>query len=116
MLIYRYKTCWGIKLWKWNNFQIELWYCPTSCFIPPHTHEQQDIRLTFLYGRKIFHRKYKDQLEEIVDTKNIKFGQTFSIPAGTLHWFDRMDKPLIFFSREWWTTKPTSASIDIKTL
>jgi hypothetical protein len=112
MLINHFKTAWGITLWRWGKFQIELWYCPTDCVIEPHTHDKQDIKLTFLFGRKVFHRQYKNQPIESIDTKHVKFGHTFNIPAGTLHWFDKLDKPLIFFSREWWTEKPTSAAID----
>lgn len=112
MLINRHKNCIGIKLWKWNNFQIELWFCPKGFIIEKHSHNEQDIELTYLYGRAIFHRQIEGCAINSIDTSQANIGQTFSIPAGTLHWFEVSDRPLVFINREYWKTKPTSASID----
>jgi cupin superfamily acireductone dioxygenase involved in methionine salvage len=112
MLINRHRECWGIKLWKWNNFQIELWYCPNGFEIQPHSHDNQDIELTYLWGNAVFFRKFQDGETNSFDTLFAWPGKTFSIPAGTLHWFTVSNKPLIFINREQWKTKPTSAAID----
>ncbi len=110
-LISRYGPCVGVKLWKWNNFQVELWLCPKGYKIPKHSHDLQDIELTYLFGNAHFFRKVGTRVDHFHATQ-MKFGRTFSLPKGTLHWFEVSDKPLVFLSREKWTTKPTSASQD----
>ncbi len=111
-LIRRHEECYGFLLWKWNYFQVELWICPPLSVVKKHTHDEQDIELTYLFGNAHFFRKKTTQVEHFW-AKPSKWFRTFSIPRGVVHWFTTDSKwPLIFITTERWYSKPTSASVD----
>lgn len=119
-LIHRYKqqgqSCWGISLFQWNNFKLELWFCPPGFKIIPHSHNLQDIELMFLWGNAKFTRnKMLGDGNQSFMVEGFKHTfKRFTIDRGVLHWFEVSDKWLVFLNFERWICKPTSASIDFQ--
>jgi len=105
-MIHKFKNCLGITLWRWNNFQIELWFCPPKTYIPSHKHSCIDSEIFPLKGHAIFTRETETVFSEL-----IKF---FTINHNQSHSFGVFDKWFIFLNFEKWTSKPTSASVDFQ--
>jgi len=130
-MINYYGPCLGITLFKWGRRKVELWLCPRHYTIPKHSHNDENIELAFLYGEAEFSRKvWKERFtvrDHLIDKKEKYFvieskvvsgfgslTHTFSIPAGTVHWFSVSNKPLIFLNYSKWLPgkKVTSAATD----
>ena len=118
LILNRYQKCWGLTLWKWGQFKLELWICPKGYKIPAHSHDNQDIELLFLYGTALFARRLANKFffDYVFATFPKHFGQRFTIPAGAEHYFEVSNKTLIFIGIERWKpgVKVTSASIDFQ--
>ena len=118
-LIRFYEQCVGISLPAIGRYKIELWWCPSGYKIIPHSHDNQDIELCFLFGHDTtFYRKKQEELFSDSYTPNWPkdIGKVFTISAGTIHWFEVSKWPLVFINFEKWKPgiKPTSASVDFK--
>ncbi len=119
-----YGPCVGITLLRFGRRKIEIFFCPKGYTIPRHSHNDESIELAFLYGHATFYRKvwkngslfhdgyYVIESREVNGVGSLI--KTFSIPAGTLHWFSVSDKTLVFINYSHWLpgTKVTSAATD----
>lgn len=117
-LFRKYERCYGISLPAIGCWKFELWFCMPNYTIKPHSHDNEDIRLYFLWGSNVmFHRRKQDELlgESYMADFPKDFLRKFSIPAGAIHYFEVSNLPLIFFNIERWKDgiKPTSASEDL---
>lgn len=99
----KHNRCRGIRLWKWNNFQIEVWFCPVDEHIEPHFHGHIDSRIYLLFGRMI----------GVIDHTRglVKLWRGYAVPHCTTH-SAVMSTFCIFANVERWHGKPTSASED----
>lgn len=115
-LINRHEKCWGIVLFKWRQKFIQLWYCPAGYNIQPHSHPEEDIELMYIAGTTTFTRVINLRAQSFTP-KWYHIFQTFSVKAGTYHYFKVSKWPLIFinFSTFKKGFKPKSAAIDFKT-
>lgn len=117
-MVNRYKECWGLSLFKWGRYKIEIWYAPRGFKIEKHKHPNQDIRLYFIFGHgTTFYRQRDTANESIVAERTIAWwniGARFNILRGDYHWFTVSRFPLIFMNIEKWYIKPTSASEDFE--
>jgi len=119
-LVDRHEGCVGLRLFKWGQRSVQLWYCPKGYTIEKHSHDLQDIELCFLYGEAWFYKTGVKVSPSVRDIKYVKVSgignpfKTFSIPAGTVHWFSVSNKPLWFLNYAKWKPgyNPTSAAID----
>lgn len=113
---HKYEKCYGVTLPHVGRKQIEFWFCLPHYSIRPHTHNNENIKLVFLFGNNVrFHRLKKGYL--LGDTYLAKWnniGRTFTINAGDLHHFDVSNFPLVFMNVETWLTEPTSAAHDLQ--
>lgn len=118
-----YGPCVGITLLKFKRRKIELFFCPKGYTIPKHSHNDEDIELAFLYGHATFYRKlqYWDGVKDtytVIESREVNgfgsFKRTFSIKAGTVHWFTVSTKMLIFLNYSKWLPgrEVTSATKD----
>ena len=115
-LFERHESCVGLRLWKWNQLTVHVWYCPKGYVIEQHSHEDQDIELMFVKGEATFYKLDKNVLKAgIIQGWGNPF-KLFSIPAGTVHWFEVSNRALIFINFARWkvNTTPTSAAVDFK--
>lgn len=107
------KSCFGITLFKWGKFKLELWFIKAGYKIIPHSHPKEHIELTHIFGHAEFfqiHQGYRRSFK--ASFRDI--GRTFSIYPGDIHWFNVSKFPLVFLNKEYWLTKPTSAAIDFQ--
>ena len=117
-MLRKHESCWGISFPAIGRYKVEIWTAPAGYSIRPHSHDNEDIKLMFLYGNNVrFHRKKKGHFlsESFLATwKNIF--KVFNIRAGDVHSFDVSDTRLIFINLEIWKkgVKPTSASTDLQ--
>lgn len=109
-----YESCRGLSLPAIGKYKIEFWYCKSGYEIQPHSHNNIDIKLFFLFGHRIsFYRRRRPQvLPDFFYAKWWHILSHFNIRAGDIHYFKVSKYPLIFMNLEIWQTKPTSASID----
>lgn len=114
-LFNRHEQCIGVVLWKWRQTFVQLWYCPKGYEIKTHSHPEEDIELMYIFGKTVF---YKDSYSSTraFKPKWYHMFQTFSVPAGTAHWFTVSNIPLLFinFSTFKQGFKAKSAAIDFK--
>lgn len=110
-LFNKHEGCFGITLFRWVRTNIEIWYCPRGYTIKPHSHNEEDIELIYLFGRTKFFRKIDNKTESATPTKPFT---PFTVPAGCLHWFTVSSLPLIFINKATFLEgfKPKSAAID----
>lgn len=116
-LIHRYERAIGIRLWRWNRYQIEIWFCGPNWTIRPHSHPDEDIELAFVFGigSQFARQKWPLVAPETFTPKFPRHvGRRFSVAAGTVHWFTVSKWPLVFINFERWHKTPTSAAIDLK--
>jgi len=120
-IIDRHEGCVGIRLYRFGRKSAQIWFCPAGYKIERHSHEEQDIELMFFCGDAKFFRLVKhDSVWNREETKEVKgLGnpfKTFTIPAGTIHWFEVSTKPLVFINFSTWNQGiiPSSAAIDFK--
>ena len=116
-LINRHDNCVGLRLWKWGQTQIELWFCPKNYNIGRHSHNQQDIEIMFLFGAPHFWRR-----ENGIETSaHLRWPRNlldvFSIRRGVVHSFHTGRLPMVVLSIERWQpgVSPTSAATDFQT-
>lgn len=99
----KHNRCRGIRLWKWNSFQIEVWFCPKDEEIEPHIHERIDSKIILLFGY---------MTGKIAETRGcVKVFQSYPVLAGTSH-SAVTSTFCIFMNVERWQGKPTSAAED----
>lgn len=117
-MIKRYEKCWGLSFPAIGRWKLELWLCMPNYKIREHSHDNQDIKLMFLFGKYVrFHRTKVDELlgEAYLATFPRDLFKIFNIRAGDRHWFEVSNWPLIFLNIEHW--KPgatiTSAAVDL---
>lgn len=112
----KYDRCVGVSFPSIMRRKIEIWFCPSNYNIKPHTHNNHDSKILFLFGNNVsFFRKKKFELqieEYIISFLNIF--KTMSINAGDTHFFHNRKWPLIFLNYETWKCKPASASTDLQ--
>ena len=106
-MVIRYEKCTGIRLWKIGKRTAELWYISPYYSITPHRHDGEDISLVYLWGVSRFS---KLECGCIISGTPSRFGQTFHIPPGTLHWFSTTNTSLIFINLGKWSKEPTSTN------
>lgn len=115
-LINRHGPCIGIRLWKCGQKFIQLWIVPPNYTIEPHSHDDEDIELMYIWGKTTFYREKTPLIiiEEFTPDQNYDIGKCFTVPAGTMHWFKTTTTRLIFinFSEFLPNTKPRSAALD----
>lgn len=132
-LIDRHGPCIGIRLWKSGQKFVQLWIIPPNYIIEPHSHDDENIELMYLWGKTTFWRAvrvvkskfyHNDELIEKIETDEEGFiptrhdvGRCFSVPAGTMHWFKTTSTRLIFinFSTFIKGKSPRSAALDFNT-
>ncbi len=114
-IINRYGPCWLLTLFKFKRLQIELVYCPPHYEITPHSHDNQDIKLVFLFGHNIrFFRWRSGQGLISFFARSRHIFKVFTINSGDIHYFRVSRWPLIFINIERWKCVPSSASIDFQ--
>jgi hypothetical protein len=118
MKIERYESCIGLSFPAIGRWKIEIWYCPPSYEIKPHSHPNQDIRLHFILGHgTTFYRQRPTASGPVIASKTVNWwniGKGFNILRSDSHWFTVSKFPLVFFNVEKWYCKPTSAAVDFK--
>lgn len=115
-LFHKYESCYIISLPAFGNYKIEFVFAPPGYSIQEHTHNNQDIKLVFLFGNNIrFHRRKRGEfLWESFFAKFRDVGHIFTINSGDEHNFEVSNWPLVFMNIEKWHTTPTSASVDLQ--
>lgn len=107
-MIERHNRCVGIKLFRFRNHQLELWACPRSEVVEPHSHANIDSTIIFLWG-------------SIYGTIGERSGfvgwrdsfRRFEIAPGVKHSATILSRFCLFLNWEKWQTKDvTSAAID----
>jgi mannose-6-phosphate isomerase-like protein (cupin superfamily) len=102
-VIRKHNRCRGIRVWKWNSFQIEVWFLPKGEWIEPHVHNRIDSRIVLLFGHMT------GRIGR--DTGYAKPWKAYQVPAGMLH-SATADTFCIFANVERWQGEPTSAAED----
>lgn len=102
-MIRRHNRCRGIRLWKWNSFQIEVWFCPKGERIDPHFHKRIDSVIIMLAGYMI----------GTIDGQAgvVKHWKKYPVAAGVRH-SATVGGFCIFANIERWQGEPTSAAED----
>lgn len=117
-MINYHEKCTGIVLFKWRQRFIQLWICKRGYEIKPHSHPEEDIELMYLFGKTVFYRKHETypDVNEVYKPKWYHVFRTFTVKAGTIHWFTVSSLPLVFinFSKFKKGYKAKSAAIDFK--
>lgn len=114
-LINKYEKCWILSFSSIGRWKLELVYCPPNYEIQPHTHNQQDIKLIFLFGHNIRFFRQRPNGKLISFLARIRhIGKVFTIRANDIHYFNVSRWPLLFLNIERWKTKPSSAAIDLQ--
>lgn len=113
MILSKYKRCWCLRLWKWNNTIIELVYSPKNYCVPQHRHPNIQIEVYPIFGLATFTRYDLNEIKDvqIYPWSMFKF-RAFSVPFNRPHDFRTYGLPLLFINKEVWKTKPTSAAMD----
>lgn len=106
-LLRRHNKVRGIRLWKWGNFQVEVWFAPAGEIIEPHVHQNIHSTIVFLAGDMV------GRIQERVGVLKWPADsfRRFRVPAGTVH-EARIGKFCIFANIERWSAPPTSAAED----
>lgn len=116
-MLKRYEKCVGISFPAIGRYKIEIWTAPKGYCIEPHTHNNEDIKLLFLFGHNVtFWRKRPEDVWQKFKAKFWNIGRVFNIRAGDIHSFDVSNTRLVFLNLEIWKVgvKPTSASEDFQ--
>lgn len=119
-LLNHHEKCLGIVLFKWRQRFVQLWLCPSGYKIQKHSHPEEDIELMYIFGSSVFYRLTSSyvftEYQESYKPKWYHIFRCFSVPAGTIHWFEVSKWPLVFinFSTFKDNIKPKSAAIDFK--
>lgn len=108
-MIERFGRIVGLKLFRFRNRQVELWFCPKGERIPLHFHEAIDSHLVFLFGRMFW---TSDGRSKELSWRNFLFN--WIIPANVAHGAVVTGLCGVFMNIEKWTAEPTSAAKDIK--
>jgi len=106
-VITRFQRCVGIKLFRFNTWQLEIWVCPKNEVIPLHYHAHCDSRIIHLFGEVTWRLVNK--------TKTLKWfniGWNRVVKSGVYHGATVHTRFGIFANLEHWKTKPTSAGTD----
>lgn len=99
----RHGRCRGLRIWKWNNFQIEVWFCPEDEEIEPHFHKHIDSKIVLLFGC---------MMGKIAEVRgHVKKFKAYPVPAETVH-SAVMITACIFANIERWQGEPSSAAED----
>lgn len=114
-MLNKYKGAFGLTLWRWNSFQIELWFYRPGLEVPLHKHPKEDIEQLLLWGGGFFRRSNPD--ESVVGGKGLMTSSNdlfrwFSTPAGHYHGATIGRFGLVMLNFEFWSEKPTSAVKD----
>lgn len=110
-MIYRYRHCVGITLFRLGRRKLEVWFCPGGEVIEPHSHPHIDSRLIIIAG---------SMTGEIGDRKGRTgwwdFLRAFVIPAGTIHGATITGRFCVFANLETWESgyDITSAAVDFE--
>lgn len=130
MLFNRHERCVGLRLWKSKTRFVQLWYCPTGYKVEPHSHNDEQIELMYLFGKTEFWRtkiEYSDVFkskdgtihEHVKENEGFKprwyhMFKSFTVKAGQIHWFTVSTMPLVFINFATFLNgkEPTSAAID----
>jgi hypothetical protein len=111
----RYEKAIGLSFPAIRNFKIEIWYLPKNYEIKPHSHPNIHLSIFFLFGNNIWFLKRKGERVCAKLNKWWNIFRRFTVDQGNVHWFKNDGRfPLIFLNLERWSSKPTSASQDIK--
>lgn len=115
-LVHRHESCIGFSLPSIGKYKVEIWYCPSKYAIKPHSHDNINIKLMFIFGHNTkFFRSKSDGTGLITFLARARhMFKTFTIHAGDLHWFSVSTYPLVFINFETWKCKPSSAAIDFQ--
>lgn len=109
----KYGKCRGMTIFRYKQYNAEIWYAPVGTVIPAHKHPLEQIELMYLFGSGWFSRIMNGTIE----SAKAKWPfSCFTVPKGVVHWFLVGNWPLIFINFSRWTDghKPTSASVDIE--
>lgn len=112
MLFNRHERCIGLRLWKSKTRFVQLWYCPRGYRVEPHSHNDEQIELMYLFGKTTFFR-----LSSVVESLSPRWYhmfKSFTVKAGQVHWFTVSTMPLVFINFATFLNgkEPTSAAID----
>lgn len=115
-LIQHHESCLGLSLPAIGKYKIEFWYCPSEYEIKPHSHNNVDIKLMFLFGHNTRFFRCKPDGSNLISflARSRHMFKVFNIYAGNIHWFTVSKFPLIFINFERWKTIPSSAAIDFQ--
>jgi len=110
-----YGPCFGISIYRWKQFTIELWFVPPGYSIPKHSHPREDIELYHVFGKAVFCREFGNDLAKVTMPLWSKL-KHFTVPQGWDHWFETNTTWLVFFNVAKWDClqNPTSASKDFQ--
>lgn len=107
-MIERFGKIIGIRLFRFKNKQVEIWFCPKGEVIPLHIHKAIDSHLVFILGRMKW--RSAGRVKELT-YRNFLFN--WLIPANVDHGAVVTGLFGIFMNIETWTDTPTSAAKDI---
>jgi len=118
-LFRKYEDCYGISFPAIGQWKVEIWFCKPNYIIKEHSHNNEDIKLFFLFGRGVFfHKRRQDELfpTSFLASFPRNFLKCFNIWAGEFHYFEVSKWPLIFLNIEHFKKgyKPTSACDDLQ--
>jgi len=119
-IFHRHGECFGIPLFKFGRYYIELWFCKSGYSVEEHFHQMQDNKIIFLFGSRVtfFKRFFSLENEERVLLNFKDIFKSFRIPLGCYHRFINNGKwPFVFINvaRFYYNFNPISASKDFKT-
>lgn len=93
-IFHRHGPCFGITLFKWKHYRIEIWKFPSNYTIEKHSHPNENIEVLYLFGNATFYR-IKPENHELVIWKSDYIPKFLSLPAGYIHWFIVGKLPLV---------------------
>ena len=99
----------GLRLFRWGNRQLELWWFPAGEVVEDHVHQFTSVWLFFVLGRVTFWSAPTGTKRKVVT----RFGSMLTIPRGVAHGA-QINRPSIFLTYEKWNEYPTTIAHDIK--
>ena len=99
----------GLRLFRWGNHQLELWWFPAGEVVEDHVHHNALVRLFFVFGKMTFWSAPTGTKRKTLT----KLGSTLRIPLGVAHGA-RINRPSVFLTYEKWNDSPTTIAHDIE--
>jgi len=99
----------GLRLFRWGNRQLELWWFPAGEVVEDHIHNHAVVRLFFIFGKMVFWSAPTGTKRKTLT----HLGSTLRIPVGVAHGA-QIQRSSIFLTYEKWNDSPTTIAHDIE--